>query len=117
MFRRGVALALPAFLALAAVAPIAARAASTNNGNSTKASMALLMSMSLGGKTLKPGNYSVTVDDSKVTFKLDGRMVAEASIQWKDGTVRSNTDTVVNDGDRIREIHFRGQTRYVEVME
>ena len=33
------------------------------------------------------------------------------------GPVRSNTDTVVNDGDRIREIHFRGQTRYVEVME
>jgi hypothetical protein len=116
MLRRSLTLVLPVFLALAVV-PIVARAASASNGSSTSASMSLLMSSSLAGKSLKPGNYAVTADDTKVTFKLDGKMVAEASIQWKDGTVKSNTDTLVKDGDRIREIHFRGKTRYAEVTE
>jgi hypothetical protein len=117
MLRRGVALALPAFLALAAVVPLAARAASTPNGSTINTYMSLLMGASLAGKSLKPGSYAVAADDSKVTFKMDGKMMAEASIQWKDGTTKPPTDRIVTDGDRIREIHFRGKTRYAEVME
>ena|ERR1700722_1858271 len=116
MVRRGVAFALPVFLALAAVVPIAVRAASTNNGNSINTNMSLLSEASLAGKSLKPGDYAVMADDTKVTFKLDGKMVAEASIQWKDGTAKPSTDRIVKEGDQIREIHFRGRTRYAEVM-
>ena len=117
MFRRGVALVLPVFLALAVVVPIAARAASTNNGNSITTSMGLLNALSLGGKTLKPGQYEVTADDAKVTFKSNRKMMAEAAIQWKDAPTKSSSDNVVTDGDRIREIHFHGKTRYALVME
>lgn len=118
MLRRVVALALPAFLALAVVmVPVAARAGSANNGSSINTNMSLLLGASLAGKSLKPGSYEVAADDSKVTFKMAGKMVADASIQWKDGTVKSSTDRIVTDGDRIREIHFHGKTRYAEVAE
>jgi hypothetical protein len=117
MFRRGVALALPAFLALVLVVPIAARAASTNNGDLVNASLGLLNALSIGGKTLKPGEYEVSADDTKVTFKSGGKMVAQAAIQWKDAPTKSATNNVVSDGDRIREIHFHGKTRYALVME
>ena len=117
MVRRGVTLALPLLLALAAIVPIAARAGSASTGNSINASMSLLMARTLAGKNLKPGSYAVSVDDTKVTFKQDGKMVAEASIQWKDGTEKSNTDMIISQGDQIREIHFRGKTRYAAVME
>jgi hypothetical protein len=117
MFRRGVALALPVFLVLAVFVPIASRAASTNNGDTIHASMSFLTAKSLAGKGLKPGSYAVTADDTKVTFNSGGKMIAEASIQWKDGTAQAKSDNIVTDGDRIREIHFRGKTRYVTITE
>jgi hypothetical protein len=117
MFRRGVALVLPILLAMAVVVPVTARAASTNNRTSVNASMGLLAPLMLGGKSLKPGNYAVSADDTKVTFKSNGKMVAEAAIQWKDSATQSKSDNVVAEGNQIREIHFRGKTRYAQVTE
>jgi len=117
MFRRGVALVLPAFLSLVLVVPNVARAASTNNGDLVNASLGLLNALSLGGKTLKPGQYEVTADDTQVTFKSGGKMVAQAAIEWKDAPTKSTSNNVVAEGDRIREIHFHGKTRYALVME
>lgn len=114
MVRSGLASVLMVYLALAAVVPVAVCA---SNENSMNASMSLFGATSLAGKNLKPGNYAVTADDTKVTFKMDGKMVAEAAIQWKDGTVKPSTDRIVTDGEKIREIHFRGKTRYAQVTE
>jgi hypothetical protein len=117
MFRRGVALALPFFLALAVFVPIAASARSANNGDTIHASMSFLTPKSLAGKNLKPGSYAVIADDTKITFNAGGKMVAEASIQWKDGAAPAKSDNIVTDGDQIREIHFRGKTRFAAIAE
>ena len=52
-----------------------------------------------GRQELKPGTYRVTADDSKVTLTLDGKVVAEAPVQWKDET---NKPQVFADCDHRR---------------
>jgi hypothetical protein len=118
MSRRRLNFVLPIFVALLLAMPLAARAAGDNKtSKSTKATMDLLTEASLGGKQLKPGTYVVTADDSKVTFSMNGKVVAEASVQWKDETTKVSMSNFVNVGDQVKEIHFGGKMRYVEIAD
>lgn len=117
MSRRRLNFALPILIALVLVMPLAARAAGDQTSKSTKASMDVLTQTSLAGKQIKPGTYVVTADDSKVTLSMNGKVVAEAPVQWKDETTKVKSSNFVSVGDQIKEIHFGGKMRYVEIAE
>jgi hypothetical protein len=120
MSRRAMHLAITVLAALALVIPAAAR---ENNGNKSKnsvsATMDLLNPATLGGKQLKPGTYEVKADDTTVKILKDGKTVAEAPVQWKDESGKSQYSAIVTDGDgkSIKEVHFNGKTRFAEISE
>jgi hypothetical protein len=104
-------------VALVLAMPLAARGVSANTSKSTNATMDILSQVSLAGKQLKPGTYSISADDSKVTVARDGKVIAEAPVQWKDGTSKARYSNIVTVGDQVKEIHFGGKMRYVEIAE
>jgi hypothetical protein len=106
---------LPVFVAIALGMSWGAHTTNANGSNLIKASMELLSAGSLAGISLPAGTYSVSADDSKIMFQAKGKMVAEAAIEWKEGGAKADTSNLVLDGKNIREIHFRGETRYAVV--
>lgn len=129
MARQKIVLATTVLAALALAMPMAARDAAAKNSKSTTTTMAaknsksttttmdILYPTSLSGKAIKPGNYRITVDDAKVTIEQNGKVVAEAAVQWKDEPSKAKYSTLVTDERGVREIHFDGKTRYVEIAE
>jgi hypothetical protein len=115
MSRRGMNIVFSALAALALALPVAARHDANDNKSAVKASMDLVTPATLGGTQVKPGSYSVSADDSKVSLFRDGKLVAEAPIQWKDAPAKARYSAVVTDGDQIKEIHFNGKAKYVEI--
>lgn len=96
---------------------ISPRFAGAKNSKDISATMDILTTTSLGGKTLKPGSYKVIVDGSTVTVKSGNKVAAEAPATWKDGSAKSQYSSIVTDAKGIEEIHFEGKTDYVEVQE
>jgi len=115
MSRRGVKLMLSAVAALALALPAAARHDANDNKSTVKASMDLLQPTTLGGTQLKPGSYSVTADNAKVSLFRDGKLVAQAPVEWKEGSNKARYSTIVTEGDQVKEIHFNGKSKYVQV--
>lgn len=115
MYRRGMILAVSMLTALLLALPMAAR--TPKNSKTFVDDMDLLNPTSLGGKALKPGTYRLRVDESKVTFEQGGKMVAQASVVWKDGANKPEYSSFVTDDHGVREIHFSGKTQYVEITE
>jgi len=116
MSRRGVNAVAPILIALVMAMPLAARVG-TNGTKPTTTSMEILNTISLGGTQIKPGTYTVTADDSKVTLTQKGKMIAEAPAQWKDGSVKARYSNIVTVNDQVTEIHFGGKMRYVSVAQ
>jgi hypothetical protein len=114
MARRGWNLLLPIFVALLVVMPVAARD-NAKNGKATVAEVELLSPASMAGKQLKPGTYQVKADDSKVTLTLDGKVIVEAPVQWKDETNKPRYSQIVTTDDQVKEIHFGGKMRYIAI--
>jgi hypothetical protein len=120
MSRRAMNLAITFLAALALVIPAAARQNNPKKSKSTvSATMDLLNPATLGGKQLKPGTYEVKADDAKLTILKDGKAVAEAPVQWKDESGKSQYSAIVTDGDgkSIKEVHFNGKTRFAQISE
>ena len=103
-------------IALVMAMPLAARVG-TNGAKPTTTNMEVLTTISLGGTQIKPGTYKVTADDSKVTLEQNGKMIAEAPVQWKEGSVKAHYSNIVTVGDQVTEIHFGGKMRYVSVSQ
>ena len=82
-----------------------------------KTDLKLLSPATLGGTNLQAGQYSVTADDTHARFLKNGKIIAEASVQWKDESAKSRTNAVVVDGNQIKEIHFGGKMKYVEITQ
>jgi hypothetical protein len=111
-------LAVALLAALALVIPASARENGPKNSKSTVVeTMDLLNPATIAGKQLKPGTYEVKADDSKVTLSLNGKVVAEAPVQWKDEQSKAKYSAIVTDGDgnQVKEVHFNGKNRYVEI--
>jgi hypothetical protein len=111
-------LAVALLAALAFVIPASARENGAKNSKSTvNATMDLVNPATIGGKVLKPGTYDVRADDSKLTLSFHGKVVAEAPVQWKDEKGKAKYSAIVTDGDgnQVKEVHFNGKTRYVEL--
>jgi hypothetical protein len=107
---------------LALVLSIASHTTTAKDAKSTitpvvKADVKLLNSAKLGSSDLKPGDYSVTADDAHAKFSKGGKVIAEASIQWKDESSKAKYTTVVVESSQIKEIHFSGKMKYVEITQ
>ena len=74
-------------------------------------------SPTFAGKELKPGDYAVSADETHVQLSMNGKVVAEAPVQWKDETSKAKYSTFVSQGNKITEIHFGGKTRFVTIAE
>jgi hypothetical protein len=116
MKRRGMDLAFMVLVALALTLPIAAGSGDTNQ---TKAIVTMSVDLSspatLAGTALKPGNYSVRADSTKVTISRGGKVMAEAAVEWKDAAGKAEYSSIVREGDQITEIHFGGKAKYVVI--
>jgi hypothetical protein len=69
----------------------------------------------LGGQEVKPGDYTVSATESELTISRNGKVVAQAPVQWKDEASKPRYSTIVTDGNKIKEVHFGGKTKYVEI--
>jgi hypothetical protein len=99
-------------LAMAIPAMAGPRVSKTDKAT-IKSTLTLPSAITVAGKDLKPGVYSVVADDSKVKLSLDGRVVAEAPIQWVDATDKTRqTAVVVDNNNQLKEIRFSGKNRY-----
>ena len=105
-----------ALLALALLLPMTSQARGGKDSKSTaRATMIFQNPVTLAGKQIKPGNYDILADESKVTIMQFGKVVAEAPVQWKDETAKSEYPNIVVDGGAIKEVHFGGKSRYAEI--
>ena len=114
--KTGLAVTILAGLMLA-IPSLAHATAAAKNPNSVHTTIQLLNQTSLNGKTLKPGTYKLVADETNVAFEQDGKMVAESKMRWKDTATKAAYSTVIFDDHGIREIHFEGKTRYVEIAD
>jgi len=114
MSRRGLNLFAPILVALVVAMPLAARDVG-KNGKATTTEVEILSSVSLAGKQLKPGTYKVTADDARVTVEMNGKVVVEAPVTWKDETTKPRDSNIVTTDSQVKEIHFSGKMRYVEI--
>jgi len=118
MLHRNTGLAVTILAGLLLAMPSLAHAtAAAKNPNSVSTTVQLLSETSLHGTTLKPGTYKLVADETNVTLEQDGKMIAESKMHWKDGAKKSPYSTVVFDDHGIREIHFDGKTRYIEIAD
>jgi hypothetical protein len=69
----------------------------------------------LGGQEIKPGDYTVSATETQLTISRNGKVIAQAPVQWKDEASKARYSTIVSDGNKIKEVHFGGKTKYVEV--
>jgi hypothetical protein len=104
-----------ALVLLVAIAAQNAPAKDTKAGVTTV--MSLLKPTTFAGKELKAGDYAVAADETHVRLSMNGKVVAEAPVQWKDETAKAKYSAFVSEGNKITEIHFGGKTRFVTISE
>jgi hypothetical protein len=118
MSQRRKSFAITVLTALALALPIVAR---SDNTNAPKAIVSMSVDLSspatLGGRELKPGSYSVRADSVKVTLSRGGKAIAEAPVQWKEEAGKAAYSTIVTESKQIKEIHFSGKSKYVEITQ
>jgi hypothetical protein len=92
------------------------RSANTEPAESAvETSLHFFHAVTLSGKELQPGIYSLVANSSKVMLKQSGKIVADAPVQWKDSGKKELATHVVLDGNNIKEIRFAGRTRYIVI--
>lgn len=98
-------------------APLVASARPKTEDKPTKKSMQLDDRITVDGKTLMPGNYEVLINGSKVSFELDGKIVATAPCSWKTISNKSMYDsTTLSATNTLQEMEFAGSNQALEVF-
>ena len=115
MFRRGVIFPFVVLAGLLVALPLVAAEMPAAKSKTTTTTVDVLKPLTLAGQQLKPGTYSVSADDSTVTLQLDGKMVAQAPVQWKNETSKAQYSGVVAVDGVVKEIHFGGKMKYVTI--
>ncbi len=107
------------FAVVAALVLLVSVAAQTAPAKDTKPGLSATMSIQapawLAGKELKPGDYSVSADETTVKVSQNGKVIVEAPVQWKDEAGKAKYSAFVSEGNKITEIHFGGKTRFVTI--
>jgi len=66
--------------------------------------------VSVGSAQLKPGDYRVKVEGTKVTIELHNKVVATAEGKWEPRNERFDSTAIIYDANhQIQEIRFSGQ--------
>jgi hypothetical protein len=118
MYRRQSSLVFTALAALVLLVPLAAYSDSAKISKPlAKTTVELFNPAKLAGMPLKAGSYQVSADQLKVTLSRDGKVVAEAPVQWKDEPNKAESSAIVVDGGTITEFHFGGKARYIAVAQ
>ena len=118
MSQRRMSFVFTVLSALALALPIAARSDNANPPREiVSMSVELINTARLGGTELKPGSYSVRADSVKVTLSRGGKAIAEAPVQWKDEAGKAAYSAIVTESRQIKEIHFSGKSKYVEITQ
>jgi hypothetical protein len=118
MSQRKVGFILAALAGLLLALPFPARSDNTALPKAlVNMSVELNHASALGGTELKPGNYLVRADSVKVTLSRGNKAIAEAPVQWKDETGKAGYSSIVTESNKIKEIHFFGKTKYVEITQ
>jgi hypothetical protein len=118
MFPRSRNRVSPTFVAPVLLSLVAVGSAIANNANPiVSVTVWLSHPVTMAGKHLMAGTYSVKADDSRVALSLDGKVVVEAPVRWKDEQNKPKMSSVVTSRDRLTEIHFGGRMRYIEIVE
>jgi hypothetical protein len=104
--------------ALVLLVSITARTAPAKDAKAgVNTTMTLLNPTTLAGKDLKAGDYAVSVDETHVKLSMNGKVVAEAPVQWKDETSKAKYSAFVVNDNKITEIHFGGKSKFVAIAE
>lgn len=115
MSRHGIGYVFAALAALALAMPLAAHNNAGKDSKTVSVSMEILNDATIGGKQVKAGTYDVKADETKVTLSRNGKVVAEASVQWKDEQSKPTFSSIVVDSGTVKEFHFNGKARYADV--
>jgi hypothetical protein len=115
MSRRGISYVFAALAALALAMPLAAHSNAGKDSKTVSATMEIVSDATIGGKQVKAGTYDVKADETKVTLSLNGKVVAEAPVQWRDEQPKPKYSSIIVDGGSVKEIHFNGRARYAEI--
>lgn len=102
-------------LAVLAIAmPLAALSSAAKPKTTARARIDVLADANLAGTQVKAGTYDVEANESKLTLKRNGKVVA-APIEWKDEQAKPQYPSIVAESGRVTEVHFGGKKRYVQV--
>jgi hypothetical protein len=108
----------PVLVVLAALAlamPLAAHPNKKDSKSNVHATMDLVSSANLAGKPVRSGTYDVKANGTTLTLTRDGKVIAEAPIEWKDETSKQNYSSIIVESGAVKEIHFIGQSRYAQI--
>jgi hypothetical protein len=83
--------------------------------DSYKRSLTLDSPAKLGGTEIKPGEYRIEFDGTKVVVKDGKKVLAEAPAEWVETKNEVQGDTVVIDGGVITEIRIEGRKRVIKI--
>lgn len=103
------------FFQIVAVVLALALAAAPVFADAYKRSLTLNEPAKLGGIELKPGDYTIQFDGSKVTVKQGNKVLAEAAAEWVETDWKAPGNTVVIDDGTIAEFRIEGKKRVIKV--
>lgn len=102
-------------LAVLAIAMPLAALSSAAKSKTTRATVDVLSEANLAGTQVKAGTYDVVANESMLKLTRNGKVVAQAPIEWKDEQSKQERSSIVAASGHIIEVHFGGKTRYAEV--
>lgn len=102
-------------LAVLAIAMPLAALSSAAKSKTTHATMDLAENVTVAGTQVKAGTYDVVADESTLKLSQNGKVVAQAPIEWKDEQSKQQGSSIVADSGRIVEVHFGGKTRFAQI--
>ncbi|HEX5423035.1 MAG TPA: hypothetical protein VFW94_05750 [Candidatus Acidoferrales bacterium] len=94
--------------------PLAALSSAAKS-KTTRATMDLLADASVAGTQVKAGTYDVVANESTLKMTHNGKVVAQAPIEWRDEQSKQQRSSIVAESGRIIEVHFGGKTRYAQI--
>jgi hypothetical protein len=103
--------------ALFLMASTAVRAKDAGPNAILSSTVSVLTPVTVGGTSVKPGTYIVKAEGTKVTFLMNGKTIAQANVQWKDSDKKAKATNMLAQEGAVKEIHFSGKTRYVEIAD
>jgi hypothetical protein len=76
----------------------------------TTTTLTITKPVKIGKMDVQAGEYRLLIDGDKATVHKGKQLVAQADGHWQDAESKSPYDSIlVDDGGRLKEVHFAGQ--------